>query len=205
MEASSVLYSRFPSSTTAMNIHHPDYLVSFTLIRCILSAESGLPRLCGGYGELPRLQRFYDVTSWSYVNLVHWLGVRVVRQQQQSLTQNTTETTRFDFSYSQIPRPLSNSTRTTSPPQSNWRPKCRCQHRQQDLWNKVLPRAVTLFNHTKIHNFFYPPFFCVCNVNIMWTIFVAANTCLCKQYFCCYYTLHVTNIPLKFIPSGFGF
>ena len=27
----------------------------------------GLSRLCGGHGELP--QRFYDVTSWSYVNL----------------------------------------------------------------------------------------------------------------------------------------
>ena len=29
--------------------------------------ERGLSRLCGGHGEIP--QRFYDVTSWSYVNL----------------------------------------------------------------------------------------------------------------------------------------
>ena len=30
--------------------------------------EGGLSRLCGGYGGTPNV-RFYDVTSWSYVNL----------------------------------------------------------------------------------------------------------------------------------------
>ena len=52
------------------------YLVSFTLICCILSecmlvqnnyVERGLSRLFGGHGELPC--DVYDVTSWSYVNL----------------------------------------------------------------------------------------------------------------------------------------
>ena len=57
------------------------YLLSFTLICCIFSkcmlvqnnlvklnyVERGLSRLCGGHGNSH--MRFYDVTSWSYVNL----------------------------------------------------------------------------------------------------------------------------------------
>ena len=86
MEASSVLYSRFLPSTTATNIYlHPDYFS--LLILCLLGlfyldmlhtlwmhasklnyVERRLLRLCVGRRGTPNV-RFYDITSWSYVNL----------------------------------------------------------------------------------------------------------------------------------------
>ena len=170
MEASSVLYSRFPPSTTATNIHlHPDYFIMFTcsllswyaaysLNACqfrtmfykLNYVESGLSRLWGGTGN--SLMRFYDITSWSYPS---------EKEQEVASKNNILSNYRMFRNYMLIAPSASGDWRlssifqspdtvdsTTLPPSFQW-------HNPESAWLTLCVRASNYRWCSNIDSFFY--------------------------------------------------